>query len=221
MSQIDVDGFEYWDSVISEQEIALIKADIDKLEDNIPRYGVRHAEKLIPSIKSLAHSEILLHKAKSCIGKNAVLARAILFDKSDDQNWFVPWHQDRTVAVAEKFDHEDWKNWTLKWGTHHVEAPEYVLKSMITFRIHLDDASPANGGLRFIRSTHDKKLTQEEVNCMDKESLAESSTRNAGDAFIMRPLLMHSSHKSTSSQARKVVHLEYCSAKLPENNNWA
>ncbi|MCM8530842.1 MAG: phytanoyl-CoA dioxygenase family protein, partial [Lentisphaeraceae bacterium] len=89
------------------------------------------------------------------------------------------------------------------------------------FRIHLDDAFPENGCLRFIRSTHDKKLTQEVISNMDKESLAETSTRSAGDAFVMRPLLMHSSHKSTSSQARKVVHLEYCSAKLPDNNNWA
>ncbi|MCM8537348.1 MAG: phytanoyl-CoA dioxygenase family protein [Lentisphaeraceae bacterium] len=221
MANIDRDGFEYWDSAISTEEISLIKNDIEKLEDDIPRYGVRHAEKLIPAIKDFALCKKTLDKAKSFLGEQAILSRAILFDKSDDHNWFVPWHQDRTVAVAKKFEHEDWKNWTLKWGTHHVEAPEHILKNMITFRIHLDDAFPENGCLKLIPATHHKKLTQDEITKMDKDSLAKTSIRNAGDAFIMRPLLMHSSHKSTSSEPRKVVHLEYCSAKLPDNNHWA
>ena len=221
MPSIEKDGFEYWDAVISTEEITEIKNDIEKLEENIPRYGVRHAEKLIPAIKKLAQSATVLNKAKSYIGKEATLARAILFDKSDDQNWFVPWHQDKTVALEEKFDHHDWKNWTVKWGTHHAEAPAPVLKQMITFRIHLDDAFPENGSLKFIRGTHNQKLTQDEISNMDKDAVAETATRKAGDAFVMKPLLMHSSHKSTSPEARKVVHLEYCSAKLPENNSWA
>ena len=32
------------------------------------------------------------------------MTRAILFDKTPDSNWKVPWHQDVAIAVAARHD---------------------------------------------------------------------------------------------------------------------
>jgi ectoine hydroxylase-related dioxygenase (phytanoyl-CoA dioxygenase family) len=44
----------------------------------------------------------------------------------------------------------------------------------------------------------------------------------AGDAMLMRPLLLHASRKSTSHRPRRVVHLEFAAADaLPSPLQWA
>jgi hypothetical protein len=37
--------------------------------------------------------------AAAILGGEAMAVRAILFDKTAELNWLVPWHQDRTIAV--------------------------------------------------------------------------------------------------------------------------
>ena len=214
------DGFEYWDDVLSVEQINTVKSEINNLEQEIPRYGIRHADKLLPSVNKLAHSEKLLQKAQEILGENPSLVRAIIFDKSPDKNWFVPWHQDRTVPVNKKFNAEGWTNWTVKREVLHAEAPEAVLKQMITFRIHLDDAYPENGGLKFIPGSHHRKLTAEEATKLTAGEY-QNSLRKAGNAFIMKPLLLHSSNKSSVPDGRQVIQLEYSCYILPQDVSWA
>ena len=216
---LDKDGCELWDGVISQKTISTIKADIEQLDQDIPRYGVRSVEKLLPSIHNLTQSKLLLGKASSILGQPATLIRATLFDKSTDENWFVPWHQDRTVPLSHKFEKDDWTNWTEKRGTIYAEAPGPVLQKMITFRIHLDDAFPENGCLKFIPASHKSKLTTKQQKKLTSGKY-HNCRRNAGDAFIMRPLLLHSSNKSSSKAPRKVIHIEYTSYKLDHGINW-
>jgi hypothetical protein len=37
----------------------------------------------------------------------------------------------------------------------------------------------------------------------------------------MRPLLLHASNRTTNNKARKVIHIEFSSAELPENIKWS
>lgn len=217
---LDEFGFEYWDKVINEVEIQTIKREISNLNQDIPRYGIRSADKLLPSVHKLAYSEKVLSKVEGIIGPSAKLARAVIFDKSPDKNWFVPWHQDRTVPLSQKLESSEWKNWTVKRGILHAEAPIKVLKNMLTLRVDLDDTSPENGGMKFIEGTHERKIPAEALSQLDK-SAAKDCLRSAGDVFIMRPLLLHSSNKSTSAKPRQVIHLEFSSFKLPDGIHWA
>ena len=47
--------------------------------------------------------------------------------------------------------------------------------------------------------------------------LARSS---AGDALLMRPLLLHASGRSTSPRHRRVLHIEYAAFALPQGLHW-
>jgi hypothetical protein len=39
--------------------------------------------------------------------------------------------------------------------------------------------------------------------------------------MVMRPLLLHSSSRTTNQQKRRVIHLEFSNQQLPEGLQWA
>ncbi len=39
--------------------------------------------------------------------------------------------------------------------------------------------------------------------------------------MLMKPLLLHSSGKTTNQNRRRVIHIEFSNMLLPENLNWA
>src|SRR5438552_18606411 len=55
------------------------------------------------------------------LGPECLPVRAILFDKSADQNWPLGWHQDRTIAVKQRIEVEGFGRWSIKSGMVHVE----------------------------------------------------------------------------------------------------
>ena len=80
--------------------------------------------------------------------------RAVLFDKSDEANWALGWHQDRTIAVRRKIDTADFGPWTVKDGMPHVAPPYDLLARMVTLRIHLDPVTNQNAPLLVALGTH-------------------------------------------------------------------
>jgi len=42
----------------------------------------------------------------------------------------------------------------------------------------------------------------------------------AGDALLMRPLLLHASSKSMSVRRQRILHIEYCSDSMPAGMAW-
>ena len=47
---------------------------------------------------------------------NAKPVRVVAFDKTAEQNWGVPWHQDRVIAVKARHDLPGYHNWSQKRG---------------------------------------------------------------------------------------------------------
>jgi hypothetical protein len=82
------------------------------------------------------------------------LVRMLTFDKTPEANWFVPWHQDRTIAVAARIDAPGFERWTIKDGTNHVEPPIPLLEQMVTLRIHLDACTEDGGALEVLPGSH-------------------------------------------------------------------
>jgi hypothetical protein len=144
--------------------------------------------------------------------------RSILFDKRPGANWNVAWPQDLTITVRERREAEGFGPWSTKDGTPHVQAPAALLERMLTLRLHLDDTGSANGALRVYPGSHrhgrlDPPFQGEEVLCEAR----------AGDALLMRPLLLHASSKSTdAARLRRVIHIEFAPADaLPAPLKWA
>jgi len=39
--------------------------------------------------------------------------------------------------------------------------------------------------------------------------------------MVMKPLLLHSSNRTTNEKRRRVIHIEFCNKALPEGLEWA
>lgn len=147
--------------------------------------------------------------------------RAIYFDKSSEANWLVPWHQDLTLAVRDRADVPGFGPWSTKDGIPHVQPPVELLEQVLTFRLHLDNADEFNGALRVLPGSH-------RLGRLSAKQIKELRTRHtevlcgacAGDALLMRPLLLHASSRSTSPRHRRILHIEYAAFDLPSGLHW-
>lgn len=175
----------------------------------------------VPAIGALARSEKLLNLARLHTGESPRPVRAIWFNKSTEANWLVAWHQDLSIAVRERVDVPGFGAWSVKEGVPHVQPPVEVLQRMLTVRIHLDDADVENGALRVFAGTHRLgRLSAEQVDALRAEREETLCVASAGDALLMRPLLLHASGRSTSDRPRRVLHLEYAVEELPGGLEW-
>lgn len=184
--------------------------------------GIRNAEKKFASVNVFASSANMLSQAEKYLTGRASLVRAIIFDKSPENNWLVTWHQDKTVAVSSKFEAEGWGPWSVKEGVHHVQPPVEVLEDMVAFRIHFDESNLQNGCLKVIPGSHVLGiLSQDYIHNVDKFEAAVIVEAPALSALVMRPHLLHASNKGVKPSRRRVLHLEYSSYKLKNGTQWA
>jgi ectoine hydroxylase-related dioxygenase (phytanoyl-CoA dioxygenase family) len=215
-------GVEIRRDVLLPEEIVGVKAEVSLDDEELKRSGIRNLEKRFDSIATLAASPAVLSIANSFLGATPHLVRALFFDKTPDRNWFVGWHQDKTVAVNRRADLAGWGPWSLKDGVCHVQAPCEVLNQMITIRLHIDSADETSGCLRVIPGSHRLGvLKQEAIGTIVATESAVACVVAPGDAVIMRPHILHSSAKSSSQAHRRVVHLEYSAFELPPGICWA
>ena len=217
-----VDGVEIRPAILRSQQIACIQDEVSIDHEVLRQTGIRNLEKKFRSIAQLAANASVLSIAASLLGKTPRLVRALFFDKTEKRNWFVAWHQDRTVTLNKRVEIDGWGSWTQKDGVHHVQPPRHVLDSMVTIRLHVDDADEERGCLSVIPKSHRLGiLTQNEINRVVMNSRPEACVVSAGDAVIIHPLVLHSSAKSRNPDHRRVVHLEYSSYQLPLGVSWA
>lgn len=215
-------GFEIHSSFLSREIIKEIIAEIEALDSDYPKHGIRNAEKKLNSVKRLVESDLLLDKAKNYLPGTPEVVRVIVFDKTPGKNWLVTWHQDKTISVSDKKDIDGWGPWTLKDGVHHVQPDLKVLEEMVTLRIHLDDATQSNGCLKVIpKSQRLGILSKTEQDRVVAESEEYICAANSGDLLVMRPHLLHSSSKGAEPSHRRIVHIEYSSFQLPMGLAWA
>jgi ectoine hydroxylase-related dioxygenase (phytanoyl-CoA dioxygenase family) len=216
------EGIEIRPSVLTFEEIEAIKAEISVDHEVLRRTGIRNIEKKFQSISRVAANPTVSSIAASLLGGVPQLVRALFFDKTPERNWFVAWHQDRTVAVNRRVEMPGWGPWTRKDGVHHAQPPREALDHMVTIRLHIDDADEEGGCLHVIPGSQQLGvLTQGEIDRVVAVSRPMACVVNAGDAVIMRPLLLHSSVKSRRASHRRLVHLEYSSYELPSGVCWA
>ena len=189
----------------------------------VGRAGMRNLLARMPEAREIAESAPVRGVAAEALGAEAQLVLAILFDKAPGANWALGFHQDTVIAVAQRIDTPGFGPWSIKDGAHHVRPPATFLQQMLTIRVHLDAADAASGALAVIPGTHSAGLLDSAAIRHSVEAGgAVSCDVEAGDAVLMRPLLLHGSPRATREGGRRrVVHLEFAARPLPGPLRWA
>ena len=111
--------------------------------------------------------------------------------------------------------------WSIKDGVHHVHPPAEILEGMLAVRIHLDDCGPDNGPLRVLSGTHRRgRLSDAQIAEAHNAHAEVVCTVKAGGAVLMRPLLVHASSAARTPAHRRVLHIDFAAADLPNGLRW-
>jgi len=148
--------------------------------------------------------------------------RAVLFDKSDDANWALAWHQDRTIEVVERHDAEGFGPWTVKQGRVHVAPPVALLERMMTVRFHLDPVDTDNAPLLVAPGSHRLGLIPEDAieDVVARHGQA-MCLAEAGSVWLYRTLILHGSARSSPGRHRRVLQIDLSANDLPGGLSWA
>lgn len=169
----------------------------------------------------LTPNSSLVKVARECLGKEATPVRAVLFDKTSDTNWSVPWHQDRTIAVKERCHVEGYGNWSLKAGVQHVEPPFELFERMKTMKVLLDPCFGDSGPILLAAGSH----RMGKIGAKDAQKIAEqlptiTCTGGAGDVWVLASNILHASRTSSSNSSRRLLHIDFCAEGLPAPLQW-
>jgi len=124
--QVRESGYAVVDGVVDVDTVAallLALADVDEGDGVRKRksiYAIRNLLDEVPAVRTLSQSPPLRRYVDEILGPSAVPVRGILFDKTPDANWTVPWHQDLSIAVRERVEVAGYGPWSVKAGVPHV-----------------------------------------------------------------------------------------------------
>ena len=213
-------------AAVEERGFAIIPACLDEatverlcdyLSEN--KYAQRNLLSL-PIICELATSKPVREIMGAVLGPQCFAARGILFNKTQESNWKVVWHQDLTIAVRERRDTNGFGPWTNKAGISNVQPPAEIMNRVLAIRLHLDESGPDNGPLRVIAGSHkDGRLSAQGITDWRKSSSVTCVVPKGG-ALLMRPLLLHASSACVVPKPRRVIHLEFAAEDLPQGLEW-
>lgn len=169
-----------------------------------------------PWVQAVSQDARVLSTVEAHLGGDVSAVRAILFDKQPGANWNLGYHQDRAVPFAKQVFADGFVGWSVKDGVPHALAPAWLLERMLAVRISLDDCFDDNGPLRVLPGTHrNGLLDRQEVLAHQSVGGEETCTLARGGVVFMKPLLLHASSEAASPRHRRVLHIEYASAVLP------
>lgn len=226
-NDIEEKGFTVIPDIFSNNEIDTIITNIENTEKNNTSFrksaglfAIRHFLNEIPQAQALILNEKLKQIINELFGNDYFIVKSIYFDKPQNSNWFVSYHQDLTISTDKKSEIEGYGPWTTKNNLFAVQPPIAVLQNIYTVRIHLDDTDENNGALKVVPGSHNKEIYRPETINWDVET-ATTCPVTKGGIMIMKPLLLHSSSRTTNGNQRRVIHIEFASTKLAEPLNWA
>jgi ectoine hydroxylase-related dioxygenase (phytanoyl-CoA dioxygenase family) len=184
------------------------------------RLGVRlYGEDMPQSV--LAADGVIGRIAAAILGDDAMAVRAILFDKTAESNWAVPWHQDRTIAVRERREVAGFGPWSTKAGVAHVEPPFETMARMVTLRAHLDDCGEHNAPLLIAPGSHHLGRIPAGDAAAVAENLAPIACHaRAGDVWIYSTPILHASERTRVPGRRRVLQIDYTAMPLPSGLEW-
>lgn len=226
-NEIADNGFTIIDHIFSVEEVDQMIAIIDQTDSSnqtfrksADLFAIRQFLKEVPEIIGVIFNDRFCDMISELFGKDYFVVKSIYFDKPEQSNWFVSYHQDLTISVNKKADLEHYGNWTVKHNQFAVQPPLEVLENIYTVRIHLDDTDEENGALKVVPQSHLKDIYRATDIDWTKEQEVSCNVIKGG-VMIMKPLLLHSSGRTTNNHKRRVVHIEFSDQELPEELDWS
>lgn len=225
--QLLENGFSVVDNIYSNDEVQCILTAINEADSSKETFrktndlfAIRQFLKEIPSTIDLIFTNKLKVMIKEIMGDHFFAVKSIYFDKPEASNWYVSYHQDLTISVDKKIDVIGFGPWTNKQNQFAVQPPIEFLENITTIRIHLDDTDENNGALRVVPKSHLKKIYRPETINWEHETETTCSVKRGG-VMLMKPLILHSSSRTTNGKKRRVIHIEFSSQELPAELNWS
>lgn len=220
-------GFTIINNVFTAEEVAAIIDAISSIDTSGPAFrktsdlfAIRRFVKEVPVISSFIFNNRLRTVIYELFGPDYFLVKSIYFDKPEQSNWFVAYHQDLTISVDAKKQVAGFEQWTVKNDQFAVQPPVALLENIFTIRIHLDDTDENNGALKIVPGSHSKGIYRPETIDWNTEQEVVCTVQSGG-IMIMQPLLLHSSNRTTNNNKRRVIHLEFSNQLLPGQLQWA
>lgn len=224
---ISNEGFAIVENVFTEDEIDDLLLTISQADTSKPTFrktaelfAIRQFFKEIPSCFDIVFNKRIRDLITGIFGDNYFVVKSIYFDKPENSNWFVSYHQDLTISVDKKSDIAGFGPWTTKQDQFAVQPPLNILQDNFTIRIHLDDTNEENGALKVIPKSHLKGVYRPEKIDWANDT-EETCNVDKGGIMFIKPLLLHSSGRTINNNKRRVLHIEFSRSALPENLNWA
>lgn len=148
--------------------------------------------------------------AAGLLPAGAVAIQAIAFDKTPAANWKVTWHQDLMFPFAGPVSAFGYERPSRKAGVDYARPPRSVLETLLAVRLHIDDCDAANGPLRVAPGSHREGVIRATDIDARRGAFGETSLlAAAGEALLMRPLLLHASSPAREPRHRRVLHVVY------------
>lgn len=220
-------GFTVIENIYTAEEINLIVETISNVDTTKPSFrrtndlfAIRQFLKEVPETRELIFNKKLNATILQLFGDGYFVVKSIYFDKPEQSNWFVAYHQDLTISVDKRLEINGFGSWTVKQNQFAVQPPLYILEGNFTIRIHLDDTDENNGALKVIPKSHLKGIYRPET--IDWAIESEAVCRvGKGGIMLMRPLLLHASNRTTNNNKRRVIHIEFSNCSLLNGLQWS
>lgn len=173
-----------------------------------------------PVVRDIVTAVLHTLAATGRLSSNAVALQAIAFDKTPSANWKVTWHQDVMFPFAGPVRADGYTLPSIKDGVDYARPPRQVLEALLAVRLHLDDCDETNGPLRVSPGTHQHGILRstELTHTVARHGEVVCVAR-AGEALLMKPLLLHASSPALAPKHRRVLHLVYHSGE-PLEEPW-
>ncbi|AFM02582.1 Phytanoyl-CoA dioxygenase (PhyH) [Bernardetia litoralis DSM 6794] len=155
--ELSENGFTIFPSIYSSDEIRKITDFIAKIDTtkstvrkSVDLFAIRQFLKDNSEISKLVFTKNFKSIFQGFAGNDFFVVKSIYFDKPQNSNWYVPYHQDLTISVDRKIELKGFNYWTVKQNQFAVQPPLQILENIVTIRIHLDETNENNGALRVI-----------------------------------------------------------------------
>jgi hypothetical protein len=211
-------GFAVLSQILTDAACARISSELTQISSN----GIGFRWLLdFPWCKELAQTIRQHHVIAQLLPSDPVAVQCTYFEKSQDQNWLVPIHQDLSIPVREKVDHSTLSGWSEKDGSVFVQPPEKFLGKLVAVRLHIDECGVDDGPLRVVPGSHRAGRLSNETALTERDNIGEVvCTVAKGGAMLLKPLLLHASSKAVGSSRRRVLHMVFGPRLLPLGLQW-
>lgn len=226
-NDIETQGFTTISGVYTSEEVDAMAGLINRADTaketfrrSADLFAIRQFLKELPKVMDLVFNTGMREIISTMFGPDYFVVKSIYFDKPEESNWYVAYHQDLTISVDRRLDIPGFGPWTVKQNQFAVQPPLDMLENNFTIRIHLDDTDADNGALKVVAGSHLKGIYRPENIDWSNERESVCDVPKGG-VMIMKPLLLHSSSRTTNGKKRRVIHIEFSNGELPAGLKWS